>query len=112
MFKGESVVLLTPTISYDENKDEVQTWAETPIDNVLFGRPSTEQLEEVMRLYSVEINYTLGIPKTYQESLRGCQVRRLRDGLTYRIMGDPQPIPIENCPTPWNREAAAVIVDG
>lgn len=112
MIKGESVVLLTPTVAYDENKDEVMTWTETPIDNVLFGRPSTEQLEEVMRLYSVEISYTLGIPKTYQGTLRGCQVRRLRDGLTYSIMGDPQPIPIELCPTAWNREAAAVIVDG
>lgn len=112
MISGEQVVLLTPTIAYDENKDEIETWTETPINNVLFGRPSTTQIDEVMRLYSVEISYALGIPKTFEDSLRGCLVRRLRDGLVYRVLGDPQPLPIENCPTPWNREAAAVIVDG
>lgn len=112
MISGEQVVLLTPTIAYDENKDEIETWTETPINNVLFGRPSTTQIDEVMRLYSVEISYALGIPKTFKGSLRGCLVRRLRDGLVYRVLGDPQPLPIENCPTPWNREAAAVIVDG
>lgn len=112
MISGEQVVLLTPTIAYDENKDEIETWTETPLDNVLFGRPSTEQIEEVMRLYSVEISYTLGIPKTYTGSLRGCKVARARDGQTFQIMGEPQPLPPEICPTPWNREAYAVIVDG
>lgn len=112
LFKGESVTLRTPTIGYDENKDEVTTWTETQIDNVLFGRPSTEQIEEVMRLYSVEVSYTLGVPKAYTASLRGCEVFRPRDGKTYRIVGDPMPLPPELCPTPWNREAQAVIVDG
>ena len=112
MLKGETVTIYTPTITYDENKDEVTTWAETELDNVLFGRPSTEQVDEIMRLYSVEISYALGIPKTFTGSLRGCKVRRLRDGQVFSIMGNPQPLPTELCPTPWNREALAVIVDG
>lgn len=112
MISGEQVVLLTPTIAYDENKDEIESWTETPLDNVLFGRPSTEQIEEVMRLHSVEISYTLGIPKAFTGSLRGCKVFRPRDNMTYSIMGNPQPLPSENCPTPWNREAYAVVVDG
>lgn len=112
MFSGESVTVKRPIYDYDENHDRVELWTDEPLDNVLFGRPTTEQMDEAMRLYSVEISYTLGIPKTYQDSLRGCMVYRPRDGKTYRVLGDPQPIPIENCPTPWNREASAVIVDG
>lgn len=112
LFKGETVTILTPTIAYDENKDETVTWAETELDNVLFGRPTTEQVDEAMRLYGVHAQYTLGIPKDYSGSLRGCKVYRPRDENTYYIAGDPQPLPIEICPTPWNREAIAGWVDG
>ena len=112
MFSGEPATIKRPTYAYDELHDRIETWTDEPLENVLFGRPTTEQMDEAMRLYSVEISYTLGIPKTYQDSLRGCMVYRPRDGKTYRVLGDPQPIPIENCPTPWNREASAVIVDG
>ena len=112
MFSGESVTIKRPTYAYDENHDRIETWTDETLSNVLFGRPTTEQMDEAMRLYSVEISYTLGIPNTYLPSLRGCKVYRSRDGKMYRILGDPQPRPIENCPTPWNREASAVIVDG
>lgn len=112
LFKGESVTVKTPIIAYDENKDEVATWTEVELDNVLFGRPSTEQVDEAMRLYGVHAQYVLGIPKTFTDSLRGCKVYRPRDGRTYMIAGDPMPIPSEICPTPWNREAIAGWVDG
>lgn len=112
MFRGELVTIKTPTITYDEYKDEIETFEDTELDNVLFGKPTTEQVGETMRLYGVEISYVLGIPKAYTASLRGCRVYRPRDGHTYRIMGDPQPLPLELCPTPWNREVMAVIVDG
>lgn len=112
MLKGEPVTIKRPVETYDEAKDPVVTWTDVPLENVLFGRPTDEQRDEVMRLYSVEVSYTLGIPKAYTASLRGCEVFRLRDGKTYRIVGDPMPLPPELCPTPWNREAQAVIVDG
>ena len=112
LFKGEPVTIKTPIITYDENKDEVATWTEIELDNVLFGRPTTEQVDEAMRLYGVHAQYTLGIPKTFTDSLRGCKVYRPRDGRTYTIAGDPMPIPPEICQTPWNREAIAGWVDG
>lgn len=116
MFSGETVTLYTPTVTYDENKDEVFTYTPQTVENVLFGKPSTEQVDEAMRLYSVEAQYVLGIPKTFTESLRGCYVTRARDGSStppkYWIAGDPQPLPPEICPTPWNREALAGWVDG
>ena len=112
MLRGEQATVKRPAYEYDELHDRVETWSDEPVENVLFGRPTTEQIDEAMRLYSVEVSYTLGIPKTYQASLRGCMVYRPRDGRTYRILGDPMPLPPEICPTPWNREAMAVIVDG
>lgn len=112
LFKGEQVTISTPAIAYDENKDEIATWTETELDNVLFGKPSTEQADEAMRLFGVEVSYVLGIPKEFTDSLRGCKVYRQRDGKTYTIAGDPMPLPPEICPTPWNREAMAVVVDG
>lgn len=110
--KGESITLLTPTITYDENKDEVMTWTETELSNVLFASPSTDQVDEAMRLYGVHAQYALHFPQTFTASLRGCKVYRPRDGLTYTIAGDPQPFPPELCPTSWNREAIAGWVDG
>ena len=155
MLKGETVTIYTPTFSYDEAKDEVAEYTPTVVGNVLFGRPTTEQYDEAMRLYGVRAQYTLGIPKAYTASLRGCYVVRGVaeepgatdeadvDGGTaetveaaadeaadaaaatdaaddedeeteqrFWIAGDPQPLPPNLCPTPWNREAIAGWVDG
>ena len=112
MIRGETVTIYTPAVTYDENKDEVAEYTPATVENVLFGMPTTEQIDEAMRLYSVRAQYTLGIPKAYTASLRGCKVFRPRDGETYVIAGDPHPLPNEICPTSWNREAIAGWVDG
>lgn len=117
LLRGETVTVLRPSISYDERMDPVTTWTPESVDNVLFGRPSTEQADGAMRAYGVHAQYVLGIPKEYTASLRGCKVTRARDaGLDdppeYIVAGDPQPLPPELCPTPWNREAIVGWVDG
>jgi len=128
MLRGETATIYTPTVTYDEAKDEIAEYTPVTVGNVLFGRPTTEQYDEAMRLYGVRAQYTLGIPKTYTASLRGCYVTRARDASVastttttggepddspkYWIAGDPQPLPAEICPTPWNREAIAGWVDG
>ena len=112
MISGETVTVLTPTVAYDANKDPVTTWAEAEVGNVLFGYPSTEDADGAMRAFGVRAAYKLGIPKEFTGSLRGCKVRRHRDGAVFDIAGDPQPLPPELCPTPWNREAIAGWVDG
>ena len=155
LLHGESVTVLRPSIAYDERMDPVTTWTPESVDNVLFGRPSTEDVDGAMRAYGVHAQYVLGIPKSYTASLRGCRVTRERDLLVrvvgnvlyvqpnrltvsgsealvaasyaiesgniqfedellpvFAIAGDPQPLPPELCPTPWNREAIAGWVDG
>lgn len=113
MFKGEPVTVLVPTITYDQaTKDEIVSYAEQPVDNVLFASPSTEQIEEAMNLFGVHAQYVLHFPQEYTDSLRGCKVMRPRDGRTYTVAGDPQPYPPENCPTDWNRGVTVGWVDG
>lgn len=109
---GEDVVVMRPARAYDEDKDPVDVWEEEPVSNVLFGRPSTEALTQAAHVYGVEASYELGVPKAYQESLRGCLVRRERDGAVYAVLGDPQPLPPELCPTSWNRSAVVRRFDG
>lgn len=115
--RGETVTVLRPSIAYDERMDPVTTWEPETVDNVLFGRPTTEDVDGAMRAYGVHVQYALGIPKGYTESLRGCKVIRERDsGMEhppeYVVAGDPAPLPPELCPTPWNREALVGWVDG
>lgn len=115
LLHGETVTVWRPTIAYDERKDCVKTWTPETVENVLFGRPSTEDVDAAMRAYGVHVQYAIGIPKTYTESLRGCKVTRARDGQDppeYVVAGDPAPLPPELCPTPWNREVMVGWVDG
>lgn len=126
--RGEAVTVWRPTTTYDERMDPVDAWEPEDVDNVLFGRPTTEQASETMRAYGVRAAYVLGIPKAYTASLRGCVITRRRDEPTatttgpgaalapgepaYRVAGDPQPLPPELCPTDWNREALVGWSDG
>lgn len=114
---GERVTVWRPSTTYDERMDPVTTWEPETVENVLFGRPSTEDVDEAMRQFGVRVQYALGIPKGYTASLRGCKVTRERDsGMDhppeYVVAGDPAPLPPELCPTPWNREALVGWVDG
>ena len=113
MINDEPITLLTPTIAYDENKDEIETWTETEL-RVLFATPTTTQIDENMRLYGVRVGFIVHFPKTFTASVRGCKIFRPRDGRTYDVAGDPQPYPPENCPShvPWNREVGVGWIDG
>lgn len=84
--RGEGVTIWRPTTTYDSAYDPVDTWTPEHVDNVLWGRPTTEQADATMRAFGVDVAYVLGIPKGYTESLRGCRVTRDRD-LVVRIIG-------------------------
>lgn len=117
MIKGETVVVNRPIRTYDDRKDIAEEWEHEPVDNVLFGYPSTSDAEQVMRMYGTTAGYKLGIPKAYTKPLKGCTVVRMRDAgqehpPIYRVLGDPQPLPPEICPTPWNRECFVEVADG
>ena len=114
---GETVAIEVPTITYDENKDEVISYESVEVANVLFGQPETADKEETMRLYGVEASWVLAVPKTYDGTMRDCLVTREFDGKTYRVVGDAEPYhpDVMKCfpgDFPWNRRVTVVYVDG
>ncbi len=110
MLTGETVIVRTPSIGYDEHTEEVITWTEEHIQNVLVAPASTEDLEGIQRAYGVKLAFTLGFPKTFSHSLRGCEI--IVRGITCRVIGDPQPNAIKNCPTAWWYTAHVEAVHG
>jgi hypothetical protein len=117
MIRGEDVVVHRPQTSLDSRKDPAEVWEHEPVANVLFGFPTTDDLDQAMRAYGTRVKYKIGIPKAYAASLKGCTITRMRDaGLEhppeYRVIGDPAPIPPEICPTAWNRECYVEEIDG
>ena len=121
LLSGEDVMVLVPSIYYDGQGDEAVTYGPDngqgaepgiPVANVLFGRPQTAPIEEAARYHGATVAYTLGFPASFSGSLRGCRVKRMRDGAMYEVSGDPQPLPPELCPTTWNREVEVTAAHG
>ena len=107
----ETVTVKTPTISYDASKNESVSWSEQTVSGVLFGRPSTEDLNETARYNGVEIAYTVAFPKEFTGNLRGCKVVR-SDGESFDVLGDPRAVDASLCPTPWNRAVDVAVAHG
>ena len=107
---GESVVVLTPDIEYDEHMEEVVSWRKQTVENVLVAPGATSDVKESARPSGTQVALTLGFPKTFSDSLRGCHVLvRARE---YAVIGDPQPNMMNNCPTKWWYTAEVEAVDG
>ena len=114
-FPAEGATVLRPSVTYDERRDPVTTWAPEHVDGMLFDSPSTEDVDEAMRAYGVQVTYRMHVPSSYAASLRGCKVVRDRDAdldepPTYDVVGDPQPLPWS--PQPWDRAAMLGRTDG
>lgn len=118
LLHGEAVTVLTPSVTYDEHMEEVETWEREEVQNVLVAPGSTSDVEESARPDGTRAVFTLGFPKTFCKSLRGCRVIiRCPEGgdeeeHTYSIIGDPQPNSAANCPTAWWYTAEVEAVDG
>lgn len=82
------------------------------VENVLVAPGATEGLDET-RPDGVTVALTLHFPKTYTDSLRGCQVRLsgVYDGL-YEVVGDPKPYEDSVTPGPWDRPVEVSATDG
>lgn len=110
LLHGETVTVRTPTYKVDENRDVVEEWADETVDNVLVAPGSTSDVDGSARLHGSRAVYTLGFPKTFRGSLRGCRVVVRGDELS--VVGDPRPNDPANCPTPWWLTAEVEAVDG
>ena len=110
LIAGESVTVRTPTVGYDEHMEEVVTWDEATVANVVVTPGATSDVLEGTRPNGTRVDFTLGFPKSFTAPLRGCRV--LVRGIECAVVGDPQPHTPENVPGAWNYTAAVERVDG
>lgn len=107
---GEAVTVRTPTVAYDEHMEETAAWSDASVQNVLVMPGVTSDVTDSTRLHGTRVVYSLGFPKAFVESLRGCHV--VVRGSEYAVIGDPKPATAANLPGPWNRTAEVEAVDG
>ena len=103
MLNGNTVTLHRPTITYDADHDKVKTYTTETIPNVLIAPGKTSDVDEGAHDDGAEVIYTLGFPKTWQfQSVKGCLVTLPAPwSTTGKVIGDPQPNDLDNCPTDW-----------
>ena len=71
---GEQVVVFTPTYAYDTNMDEVTTYTQTTVDDVLVDPSVGADVLSNTRLDGTKADLRLHFPKTFTASLRVCKV--------------------------------------
>lgn len=110
LIAGETVTVRTPSVSYDEHMEEVMTWEDATVQNVVVTPGATSDVLDSTRPDGTRVTFTLGFPKTFTASLRGCRV--IVRGIECAIIGDPQPHTPDNVPGAWNYTAEVARVDG
>ena len=110
LIAGETVTVRTPTIGYDEHMEEVVTWQEATVQNVVVTPGAASDVLDSTRPDGTRVAFTLGFPKSFTAPLRGCRV--LVRGIECAVIGDPQPYAAESTPGPWNYTAEVARVDG
>lgn len=110
LLTGEAVCVIRPTEGTDELGEPIEgePTRET-VENVLVTPGATQDME-ASRPDGIEVAFTLGFPKTYTESLRGCFVE-VR-GNTYEVIGSPEAYTPENISGLWNLTVEAKRTDG
>ncbi len=110
LIAGEAVTVRTPSVGYDEHMEEVVTWDEAVVQNVVVTPGATSDVTDSTRPAGTRVAFTLGFPKSYASPLRGCHV--LVRGIECAVVGDPQPYTADNVPGAWNYTAEVERVDG
>lgn len=110
LIAGEAVSVRTPASRRDEHMEEVVTWDEATVQNVVVTPGATSDVLDSTRPDGTRVTFTLGFPKSFTASLRGC--RCVVRGVECAVIGDPQPYTAENVPGAWNYTAEVERVDG
>ena len=110
LIAGEAVTVRTPTIGYDEHMEVVESWSARPVENVVVTPGTTSDVLDSTRPDGTRVAFTLGFPKTFTASLRGC--RCVVRGIECAVIGDPQLYTADNVPGAWNYTAEVERVDG
>lgn len=100
MIKGMTVYLIVETVAgTDPFGAPVVEETLEPVDDVLVGQPSTDDINDSINLYGKKCDYVLGIPKgdTHDWTDAVLEIR----GERYRTIGYPMRGIDENVPLRW-----------
>lgn len=104
--RGQTVYLYEKTqTGTDPFGQPIYTEQATPVDNVLIGEPSTEDVATSQDMYGKKIAYMLGIPKGDSHNWQDSRIDWVDAyGITHRVQSFGFPITgIEaNIPGPWH----------
>lgn len=113
VISGNTVTVLYPFTTYDDNRDRITSYTQEIVQNVLVVPYATQDVVANEHFDGTKAQFTLGFPKGYSHSLRGCRVILPAPwDTTVEIIGDPQPNDPQNCPTTWWYTANAQEFEG
>lgn len=103
MIKGETVILLKDVqTGVDPFGAPVVSTTEIPVDNVLVGSPSADDVISDMQLFGKSLLFVLGIPKDDTNDWTDSNV--IIRGKKYKTYGFPLTQLDYNVPGPWNTQ--------
>ena len=106
LIKGVTVQLLEKTqTGTDGFGSPVWEKSWVPVDNVLVGRPTTEEVTDTMNLHGKTVDYVLAVPKGDAHTWEDAEVILPAPfGGTYRTVGYPTAGIEANIPLSWNKK--------
>lgn len=112
--KGITVTLVTKTqTGSDPFGQPIITKTEIPVDNVLVGEPSTDEIQNALTLFGKTVAYTLAIPKGDTNIWEDTEVILPEPFAgTYRTVGFPTAGIEENIPLKWNKKVRLERITG
>ena len=100
--KGTTVYLvLKEIVGYDGFGEPIYDESLEPVDDVLVGSPSTDDVTDTINLYGKKIAYVMGIPKGDTHDWTDAVVEIW--GERYRTIGYPTTGIQENIPLRWGQ---------
>lgn len=101
--KGVTVILHEKTqTGVDGFNNPVYSVSSVPVENVLVGEPTTDDITSSISLYGKQIQYMLGLPKGDTHVWTDTEVEIF--GETFRTFGDMIQGIEANVPTPWHKK--------
>ena len=112
MIIGETVTVFRHTkVGTTPGNTPIFEWVGTAVEDVLVSPGPRIDLVEAVRPAGTVVAWTLHFPKSFNESLRGCEVS-VRGEARCKVIGDPKPFTLENTPTRWWMPAELEGTDG
>lgn len=110
--RGEAVTVFRYVqVGVTPGNTPIKEWVSEVVEDVLVASGPRQDVVESVRPEGVLIAWNLHFPKTFNQSLRGCEVS-VRGEPRLKVVGDPKPFTRKNTPTRWHMPVELEGTDG